>query len=326
MGFDAPEALGASERRGLAPSSRSSRSGWRCACTTSPPAPATSSPTESSATTASPGRRTATSTSTPGRDFEREIVVKVNAPEVLRAELRAAVLEARARRARDEHRPLPVGRGPLPADGRASGRRCATPPSGNPCSVLTKSPLLLRDLPLMLQLAGATELQRVPLDSDARRARVARDRAAHAQPARAPGGRRRAEPRRHPDRRPDRAADARHQRRPAAARAAARSGASAAGATSIGGVALHLRREVRRSSWTGCATQRPELVPRYEALYGRGAYAPREERERLVARMAGRSARGARQVGFGRRRARPVESRRAASRSAPHGRQQERLF
>ena len=37
--------------------------------------------------TASPGPPTSTSTSTPGRDFEREIVVKVNAPEVLRVEL-----------------------------------------------------------------------------------------------------------------------------------------------------------------------------------------------------------------------------------------------
>ena len=50
-----------------------------------------------------------------GRDFEREIVVKVNVPEVLRAELRGR-REARAGRARDEHRPVPVGREPLPAD------------------------------------------------------------------------------------------------------------------------------------------------------------------------------------------------------------------
>jgi hypothetical protein len=34
--------------------------------------------------------------------------------------------------------------------------------------------------------------------------------------------------------------------------------------------------------------QRPELVPRYEKLYSRGAYAPREERERL-ARMVRRA-------------------------------------
>ena len=53
---------------------------------------------------------------TPGRDFEREIVVKVNVPEVLRAELGAPSLEARARRARHQHRSVPVGREPLQAD------------------------------------------------------------------------------------------------------------------------------------------------------------------------------------------------------------------
>ena len=49
-----------------------------------------------------------------GRDFEREIVVKVNVPEVLRAELARPSLEARARRARDQHR------------SRTSGSRAAT--------------------------------------------------------------------------------------------------------------------------------------------------------------------------------------------------------
>jgi len=50
-----------------------------------------------------------------GRDFEREIVVKVNAPEVLRGGAGSCRLDARARRARDQHGPLPVGRGSLPA-------------------------------------------------------------------------------------------------------------------------------------------------------------------------------------------------------------------
>ena len=61
-----------------------------------------------------------------GRDFEREIVVKVNVPEVLRGRAAAAVVEGRAHRDGHEHRPVPVGRGPLPAHARASGRRCAT--------------------------------------------------------------------------------------------------------------------------------------------------------------------------------------------------------
>ena len=56
-----------------------------------------------------------------GRDFEREIVVKVNVPEVLRAELARPSWKRRARRAGHEHRPVPVGRGPLQADARDLG-------------------------------------------------------------------------------------------------------------------------------------------------------------------------------------------------------------
>ena len=44
-----------------------------------------------------------------GRDFEREIVVKVNAPELLRAELARALVEGRARR--------PRARTPTPTSG-----------------------------------------------------------------------------------------------------------------------------------------------------------------------------------------------------------------
>ena len=58
--------------------------------------------------------------------------------------------------------------------------------------------------------------------------------------------------------------------------------AAAAGATSIGGVALHLRGEVREIFMDWLQAQRPDLVPRYEELYRRGAYAPREERQRLA--------------------------------------------
>ena len=56
-----------------------------------------------------------------GRDFEREIVVKVNLPEVLRAELAQAVVDGRARRAWDEHGPVPVGRAALRAHARDLG-------------------------------------------------------------------------------------------------------------------------------------------------------------------------------------------------------------
>jgi hypothetical protein len=46
-------------------------------------------------------------------------------------------------------------------------------------------------------------------------------------------------------------------------------------------VALHLRGEVRGIFMQWLRAQRPDLVPRYQELYRRGAYAPRKERERL---------------------------------------------
>jgi DNA repair photolyase len=63
-----------------------------------------------------------------------------------------------------------------------------------------------------------------------------------------------------------------------------------AGATHVSGIALHLRGEVRDIFMDWLRSQRPDLVPRYERLYARGAYAPKSERERLGALVArGRS-------------------------------------
>ena len=55
------------------------------------------------------------------------------------------------------------------------------------------------------------------------------------------------------------------------------------GATSVGGIALHLRGEVRDIWFDWLRAHRPDLIPRYEKLYARGAYAPPAERERLAA-------------------------------------------
>ena len=55
-----------------------------------------------------------------------------------------------------------------------------------------------------------------------------------------------------------------------------------AGAVSIGGICLHLRGEVRGVFMDWLRSYRPDLVERYEQLYARGAYAPKEERERLA--------------------------------------------
>jgi DNA repair photolyase len=85
-----------------------------------------------------------------GRDFEREIVVKVNAPEVLRVELAKPSWKK-------EHVALGTNTDPYQwVEGRyklMQGIWEAMRDFGNPCSVLTKSPLLLRDLPLMLEIA-----------------------------------------------------------------------------------------------------------------------------------------------------------------------------
>src|SRR6202035_1978129 len=89
-----------------------------------------------------------------GRDFDREIVVKVNAPEVLRVEL------ARPSWKR-EHVALGTNTDPYQwVESRyrlMEGIWEALRDAANPCSVLTKSPLLLRDLALMKEINARTE-------------------------------------------------------------------------------------------------------------------------------------------------------------------------
>ena len=63
--------------------------------------------------------------------------------------------------------------------------------------------------------------------------------------------------------------------------------ATEAGAGYITGIALHLRRGVREVFMEWLAEQRPELVPRYEALYRRGAYMPVADRRRLTQLLEG---------------------------------------
>ena len=56
-----------------------------------------------------------------------------------------------------------------------------------------------------------------------------------------------------------------------------------AGAVNIGGIPLHLRGEVRQVFFEWLRSYRPDLVPRYEELYARGAYVGSAERERIAA-------------------------------------------
>ena len=87
-----------------------------------------------------------------------------------------------------------------------------------------------------------------------------------------------------------------------------------AGATSVGGIGLHLKGEVREIFLDWLRSYRPDLLPRYEELYASGAFLPRPERDRI-----------GRQLADGRRRAgvRGSRSRRsgeAASREVPSAR------
>jgi DNA repair photolyase len=231
-----------------------------------------------------------------GRDFEREIVVKVNAPEVLRLEL------ARPSWKR-EHVALGTNTDPYQwvesryrlMQGIWEALRDAAGGAGNPCSVLTKSPLLLRDLPLMLEIAARTKISAslsIPtLDERAWRAtephtpnpRARLEAVAELNRAGIPTGVLIAPLMPGIN-------DAPHQLEPLL------QGTIEAGATHVGGVALHLRRDVKDVFMDWLRTQRPELVRHYEELYRRGAYAPGEERKRLAGLVRHRGANS----GFGR--------------------------
>ena len=212
-------------------------------------------------------------------DFEREIVVKVNAPEVARAELTRPSWKR-------EHVALGTNTDPYQwVEGRyrlMPGIWEAMRDSGTPCSVLTKSPLLLRDLDLMKQIherAGfAANLSIPTLDEKAWRA---------------------TEPHTpHPRKRIEAVAEINRAGIPCGVLIAPLMPGinddpkqverilelcAEAGAVNVGGICLHLRGEVREIWMDWLRSQRPDLVPHYERLYARGAYAPKAERDRLSA-------------------------------------------
>jgi DNA repair photolyase len=213
-----------------------------------------------------------------GRDFEREIVVKVNVPEVLRAELRRPSWKG-------EHIAMGTNTDPYQwVEGRyrlMPGIWEALRDFRNPCSVLTKSPLVLRDLPLLKQIAEVTEVSAnlsVPtIDEKAWRA---------------------TEPHTpHPRARLEAVAELNRNGIPTGILVAPLmpginddprqveeiiQTAIEAGATSIGGLGLHLRGEVRGVFMEWLRAYRPDLVERYEELYARGAYLRRPERDRIA--------------------------------------------
>jgi DNA repair photolyase len=217
-----------------------------------------------------------------GRDFERRIVVKVNAPEVLRRQLAS-------RRWKGERIAMGTNTDPYQ---RAEGRYLLMPPIiqaltdfRNPFSILTKGTLILRDLDRLVAAAAVTDVSTAfsigTLDEDAWR---------------------RSEPGTpHPRERIEAVAalngagvpcgvlmapvlpgitdDPRRLREVVRA-------AIDAGATHVSPILLHLRPGVREEFMPWLAEHYPDLVGRYEAMYTK-PYAPPADRDRLSATVNG---------------------------------------
>ncbi|MGW2021026.1 Rv2578c family radical SAM protein [Streptomyces decoyicus] len=213
-----------------------------------------------------------------GQDFDSQIVVKVNAPELLRRELAG-------RRWRGDH--IAMGTN-VDCYQRAEGRYGLMPgiitalrDYANPFSILTKGTLILRDLALLQQAAEVTdvgisvsvgfldrELWRTVepgTPAPERRLDVVRTLTAHGIPCgvlMAPvipflG-------------------DAPEQLR-ATVRALAE-----AGAGSVTPLVLHLRPGAREWFMAWLGQHHPHLVRRYETMYGDGAYAPKWYQRRIT--------------------------------------------
>jgi DNA repair photolyase len=218
-----------------------------------------------------------------GRDFEREIVVKVNAPELLRAELARPSWT-------HEHVALGTNTDPYQwAEGRYKlmpGIWEAMRDAANPCSILTKSPLLLRDLPVMKQIAERTDF------SAALSVPTVDERAWRSTEPRSPNPRARLEAVAELTRAGIRTGvlvaplmpginDAPEQIAPIL------EAASEAGAAYVTGIALHLRGDVKGLFFEWLREHRPDLVERYKRLYQRGAYMLPDERQRLIELVKG---------------------------------------
>ena len=214
-----------------------------------------------------------------GEDFERRIVVKVNAVERVRAELRSSKWR------RD---PIAMGTNTDPYQ-RAEGKYHLTrgiievlSEAANPFSILTKSTLILRDLDLLKEAAHRTSV-RTSFSIGTLDERVWK--------ASEPGTP-------HPRKRVEavaRLVDAGIpcgvliapvlpglSDRPEQVEEVARA-CLEAGASSISALVLHLRKGVKEHFMTWLKQAFPDLVPEYERLYGGRAYLPKADQARVTA-------------------------------------------
>jgi len=217
-----------------------------------------------------------------GRDFETKIVVKVNAPGVLRRQLAAK---------RWKGEPIAMGTATDPYQ-RAEGRYRLMPgiiraliDYRNPFSILTKGTLILRDLELLAEAARVTDVSTAfsigTLDEEAWR---------------------RSEPGTpHPRKRIEAVAALNAAGvpcgvlvapilpgitdHPTQLREVVRAALDAR-ATHVSPIMLHLRPGVREEFMPWLAQHYPDLVPMYEATYAR-PYAPAADRKALGRRVGG---------------------------------------
>jgi DNA repair photolyase len=218
-----------------------------------------------------------------GRDFEREIVVKVNLPELLRAEL------ARPSWKREL---VALGTNTDPYQWVESRYRmmpeilAALEAAQTPVSVLTKSPLVMRDVKIFERMAKklpvSVNLSVPTLDEDAWRATEPHTPSPAARLDAVAELRRRGI---------DSGVliaplmpginDSPDQVRPIVERA------KKANATFLGGVALHLRDEVKDVFFAWLEEKRPDLLPRYEQLYKGRAYMQPPQRKQTTRAVRG---------------------------------------
>jgi DNA repair photolyase len=217
-----------------------------------------------------------------GRDFESKIVVKVNAPQVLRRQLAAKRWKGDS---------IAMGTGTDPYQ-RAEGRYRLMPEIiraltdyRNPFSILTKGTLILRDLPLLTEAATVAEVSTAfsigTLDEEVWRTSE-------------PGTP-------HPRKRVEAVQALNEAGIPCGVLIAPilpgisdgpdqlRQVVEAcidAGASSVSPIMLHLRPGVREEFMPWLAETYPDLVPRYERMY-RTTYGPASDRKALGASVAG---------------------------------------
>jgi DNA repair photolyase len=216
-----------------------------------------------------------------GRDFDTKIVVKVNAPELLRAKLASPGWAG-------EHIAMGTNVDPYQrAEGRYRLTRdiiAALRDRANPFSILTKGTLILRDLDLLLSAAEVTD---VGLNVSAAFVDKSLWRAIEpGTPA------------------PERRLEACAALNDAGLRcgvlmgpivpylsdspdqlAATVRAAAAAGAVHVTPIVLHLRPGAREWFLGWLRQAHPELVPRYAELYGRGAYARKDYQARVTGQV-----------------------------------------